>query len=800
VAFAIGAGVISCAMPLLRILGYESAMMLSGVGGMIALRRGLRAGRGLREPVAERDQNEGDGSYGYDPFRRAGELFSRAAVAALVATAIPYAILIVSTRFIQGCRTGPGTLLVLFLAVPAIPHLAATGLLIGALSRRRTLRIAALMGVAALHVLHVTAQALTGRTIPHSIPFGFLSASGWGGVGSTGLDLPLSYALQRGVAVAVCPLLTGLGATLAAKSTLPPAVFKLRFRGPSLTLSALPLVAALLMPSVFGLTSGARARVRALSGWTRTDNVEVRFAPDGRAAQQAGRLAADAEWDFQLASALMKLDQPAPVTLWVYESEEEMRRLTGARDFLFALPWRREVHTLLSGRTAAALRHELVHVLAGDWARQPLRITWNQALLEGTAEAIAAYVYCGDEFQKTAAAALAAGRMPAATELFSRTGFAWGRLSLRNSYRLASSFVGFLIERYGVEPLSRAYGGASWREAFGKNLKTLDREWRSRLEQIPISDLDRERAGLSFDPVLYPAFFRTRCPRIGTARSSPRRQPSIAGSERNGPEVRAKETTGSDRQRARGLARAARISGRAGEIRRAARALDRSGLVDEVIEMLSEIVEGGGSSEGARAESTRLLLLYRLAVGDASMAQELLDDPAGGQALSGFARDFYRSLLASRGGAGTARALIVGLDSAEGRRALLRALAADPTGPAAYLAAERLCSWPPNGSQGAAVGLYGRFLRSGTGGEPSALAAARLAGLALSEGRNEDARTMFEKVLSTTTDPHRRLLAEEGRARAVGMSGGEFVARLLFGSNGPGGGSAGPVGRAGVCR
>ncbi|GEM_PF-2213229 len=44
-------------------------------------------------------------------------------------------------------------------------------------------------------------------------------------------------------------------------------------------------------------------------------------------------------------------------------------------------------------------------------------------------------------------------------------------------YFLAGSFVGFLIERYGVEPFKQVYTGGSYRAVYGRSLNDLEKEW-----------------------------------------------------------------------------------------------------------------------------------------------------------------------------------------------------------------------------------------------------------------------------------------------------------------------------------
>ena len=53
----------------------------------------------------------------------------------------------------------------------------------------------------------------------------------------------------------------------------------------------------------------------------------------------------------------------------------------------------------------------------------------------------------------------------------------------RTAYILAGSFVGFLIEKYGLPKFKRLYQTESYNKVYGESLQILDREWRSSLQE-----------------------------------------------------------------------------------------------------------------------------------------------------------------------------------------------------------------------------------------------------------------------------------------------------------------------------
>ena len=49
----------------------------------------------------------------------------------------------------------------------------------------------------------------------------------------------------------------------------------------------------------------------------------------------------------------------------------------------------------------------------------------------------------------------------------------------RTAYILAGSFVGFLIEKYGLPKFKSLYQTESYNKVYGKSLRSLEKEWRS---------------------------------------------------------------------------------------------------------------------------------------------------------------------------------------------------------------------------------------------------------------------------------------------------------------------------------
>jgi hypothetical protein len=54
-------------------------------------------------------------------------------------------------------------------------------------------------------------------------------------------------------------------------------------------------------------------------------------------------------------------------------------------------------------------------------------------------------------------------------------------LNEQSAYILAGSFVGYLIDKYGLPDFKAVYEGRAYESVYGKSLGALEKEWREAL-------------------------------------------------------------------------------------------------------------------------------------------------------------------------------------------------------------------------------------------------------------------------------------------------------------------------------
>jgi hypothetical protein len=196
----------------------------------------------------------------------------------------------------------------------------------------------------------------------------------------------------------------------------------------------------------------------------------------------------------QQLAALFGERHRAPVRVFVYASSRRLVELTGADRSAFAFPHHLALHVALEPAPHSALRHELVHVLAGAWAadRSGQPGEWllgedHGGLVEGLAEALG-QPEPSLALHRAAAAMRKLEVLPDARELLVDGGFRLFDEDL--AYPASGSFVRFVIDRHGVQAVRALYGNADYLSATGHTLGELATAWEAFLETVPVPERD----------------------------------------------------------------------------------------------------------------------------------------------------------------------------------------------------------------------------------------------------------------------------------------------------------------------
>ncbi|WP_438037222.1 hypothetical protein [Sorangium sp. So ce204] len=207
--------------------------------------------------------------------------------------------------------------------------------------------------------------------------------------------------------------------------------------------------------------------------------------------------------------------QPLRVRAYLFESAAQKGALMGASRTYVAKPWRREVYLQAAGYPHPTLGHEIMHVLAGAFARGPFKVAgrlggWlpDPGLIEGIA--VAGSPREGEDLSPRAWARAMKdlGILPPLARLF-----ALGFLAENSStaYTVSGAFVGHVRATYGADAVRAWYGGKALPEITGASWAVMERAWHADLDALTLPDAAKAQAKARFDR---PALFERRCPHV----------------------------------------------------------------------------------------------------------------------------------------------------------------------------------------------------------------------------------------------------------------------------------------------
>jgi len=499
-------------LPLLGVLGYEPALVLSLPAALAGLHLGAWAvGRARSGPRSSLDAADAW------PLETTFALWRAAWGRALGAVAVAGALLLANALRVRNCDPWGGLLWLALLPGTTAGVGAATGVVLGLLVGGRPRR-AVVLGVAVVlaSVAHAVWRFYATPAIFAHDPFGGYFA---GALYDEDVAIPAALWWARALYLGGAAAAIGVAGLILDGKRLRLRAQAARGGRGRIALLAVALVAGTAVlasrRAALGIALDAGDVARTLGAERRTTHFVLHYSPTGPFARDLELHALDAEYRWERLRALLGVEPEAPVHAFLFDSPAQKRALMGAGATYIAKPWRREIYLQDAGWPHDVLQHELAHVFAGQWGDPIFKaarrgVAMNVGLIEGVAVA-ADWPASPLTPHETVKALRQAGIAPRLARVL---GLGFFGLNAGQAYTTAGSFCRYLLDTYGAAKLGAVYhvAGApeSWRAVYGKDLAALERDWLAFLDGEAVVVPARE-AALVKERLSRPPIFRRSC-------------------------------------------------------------------------------------------------------------------------------------------------------------------------------------------------------------------------------------------------------------------------------------------------
>lgn len=242
-----------------------------------------------------------------------------------------------------------------------------------------------------------------------------------------------------------------------------------------------------------------------LSDSLETENFIIYFAPGTPEAKNIELIAMDHEWRYKQLEEYLDVNSSEKTTSYIYPDIETRKKVSGAGETTVANPIHNEIHLVYDSFPHPILKHELVHVMSGEFGNDILKLSPKIGLLEGIAVAAD---WRGKRFTPHQWAKVML-EMDIAPEIKDIVGFGFWYAPSEVSYTIMGSFSRYLIDTYGIEDYKKVYKTGNF-SAYNKSIDELSLEWKDYLTTIEVPPETKAIAEARFSR---PSIFQATCPR-----------------------------------------------------------------------------------------------------------------------------------------------------------------------------------------------------------------------------------------------------------------------------------------------
>jgi tetratricopeptide (TPR) repeat protein len=275
----------------------------------------------------------------------------------------------------------------------------------------------------------------------------------------------------------------------------------------ALALLTIVLIFSWFEREAMGFEYTSRSVEDVLSGVVATEHFRIHYLPGSFTDSELREIAELHEFRLsQVETALQTPEEGKVIASYIYPDDETKLKFIGTATTNIAKPWRHEIH-LDKSSWQQTLKHELVHVVAGEFGMPVIRAHYNIGLVEGLAMAVDP-AFGNRTLHEYAAGMIKFRLIGDPVRLIHPVGFALHASTV--SYVMMGSFCSYLIDHYGMMRFKELYGGASGARVYGKSYEQLAEEWESYLTRVDVPESWKSHIDFYFNR---PSIFAKVCAR-----------------------------------------------------------------------------------------------------------------------------------------------------------------------------------------------------------------------------------------------------------------------------------------------
>ncbi|SMO63808.1 hypothetical protein [Gracilimonas mengyeensis] len=264
-------------------------------------------------------------------------------------------------------------------------------------------------------------------------------------------------------------------------------------------LALLSLMFSYLSLNEMGIISPRQSIQQQLGGHHTSGHFEIYYDKEHYDEQEIRYWAARHEFHLEEIEQALNVSHPSSrkIESYLYAHAWQKKKITGAKFTSYVPIWLQQDQLHIAKQQLdAVLKHELVHVVSKQFGNRLFNGSYSFGLIEGLAEAIAKDASGQSTLHQLVAAETPWPDARQMQHAMSIRGFYGSAGAI--SYTTTGSFTEFLLDNYPPEFLKEAYACGDIEEAYPQTTQQLVEGWHEVLEATPLDSTDRQLSEFIF--------------------------------------------------------------------------------------------------------------------------------------------------------------------------------------------------------------------------------------------------------------------------------------------------------------